>query len=32
MTDFLKDAAAFLALGAFTATALTWMDVLSRLV
>jgi hypothetical protein len=32
MTNFLKDAAAFLALGAFTVTALTWMDVISRLV
>jgi hypothetical protein len=32
MTSFFKDLAAFLALGAFTVTALTWMDVASRLV
>jgi hypothetical protein len=32
MAMFLKDLMAFVALGAFGAAALTWMDVLSRLV
>jgi len=32
MAAFLKDLMAFLALGAFSAAALTWMDVASRLV
>lgn len=32
MLDFLKDAAAFVTLGAFTIGSLTWMDVLSKLV
>lgn len=32
MTAFFKDLLAFLALGGFTVTSLTWMDVLARLV
>lgn len=32
MTAFLKDFLAFIALGGFTVTALTWMDVASQLV
>lgn len=32
MAAFLKDLMAFLALGAFSVMALTWMDVASRLV
>jgi hypothetical protein len=31
MTDFLKDLMAFVSLGAFSIMALTWVDVLSRL-
>ena len=31
MTDFLKDLMAFVSLCAFSVMALTWMDVLSRL-
>ncbi len=31
MTAFLKDLMAFVALGAFSFAALTWMDALSRL-
>jgi len=31
MTDFLKDLMAFVSLGAFSVMALTWMDVLARL-
>jgi hypothetical protein len=32
MTAFLKDLMAFVAVGAFSISAVTWMDVLSRLV
>jgi hypothetical protein len=32
MFDFVKDLMAFVALGAFSVAAVTWMDVLTRLV
>lgn len=32
MFDFVKDLMAFVALGAFSVAAVTWMDVLARLV